>query len=146
MKAVIQRVKNSTITVEGRRISEIGEGLLVLIGVAAGDESSDADYLADKIVHLRIFEDDKGKMNRSLIETKGEMLIVSQFTLLADCIRGRRPSFTNAAPPEKAEQLYQYFIEQVRRVGVGVKTGIFRAMMDVGLINDGPVTIIIESR
>jgi D-aminoacyl-tRNA deacylase len=146
MKAVIQRVKESSVCVENRLISRIGPGLLVLLGIANDDDATDADYLADKIVHLRIFEDDDGKMNRSMLETRGEMMVVSQFTLFADCKKGRRPSFVSAAPPDKAEAMYHYFISQVRDLGVPVKLGIFRAMMDVSLINDGPVTIIIESK
>jgi D-aminoacyl-tRNA deacylase len=146
MKAVIQRVKESSVCVENRLISRIGPGLLVLLGVADDDDATDADYLADKIVHLRIFEDDDGKMNRSMLETRGEMMVVSQFTLFADCRKGRRPSFVSAAPPDKAEAMYHNFISQVSDRGVPVKFGIFRSMMDVSLINDGPVTIIIESK
>jgi D-aminoacyl-tRNA deacylase len=146
MKAVIQRVKKSSVCAENRLVSQIGQGLLVLLGVSTNDRPADADYLAGKIVHLRIFEDDKGKMNRSLIEANGEMMVVSQFTLFADCRKGRRPSFTDAASPEKAEEMYQYFIHKVASMGIAVKSGIFRSMMDVHLVNDGPVTIIIESR
>jgi D-aminoacyl-tRNA deacylase len=146
MKAVIQRVKKSSVCVENKLVSQIGPGLLVLLGVSDEDMPTDADYLASKIVHLRIFEDDTGKMNRSLIETKGEMMVVSQFTLFADCRKGRRPSFTNAASPEKAEAIYRYFINMVIGMGIAVKSGVFRAMMEVNLINDGPVTIIIESK
>ena len=119
---------------------------MVLLGVSGTDEFKDADYLADKISHLRIFEDPEGKMNRSIIDTGGEMMIVSQFTLLGDCRKGRRPSFASAASPEKADQLYQYFVQQVSKLNIPVKTGIFRAMMEVSLINDGPVTLIIESK
>lgn len=146
MKAVIQRVKQSSVSVGNHLISQIGPGLLVLLGVAHDDESTDADYLAGKIIHLRIFEDGDGKMNRSLLETGGEMMVVSQFTLFADCRKGRRPSFADAATPATAEAMYQYFISRVSNMGVRVKSGIFRAMMDVALINDGPVTIIIESQ
>jgi D-tyrosyl-tRNA(Tyr) deacylase len=117
-----------------------------LLGVAKGDSAEDADYLANKIINLRIFEDEDGKMNRSLLENGGELLAVSQFTLLADCRKGRRPSFIAAAEPEKANELYQKFVDGVRQKGVEVKTGRFRAMMEVALINDGPVTVIIESR
>jgi D-aminoacyl-tRNA deacylase len=145
MRAVIQRVKKSFVSVENQIVSQIGTGLLVLLGVAEDDRMKDADYLAAKIVKLRIFEDDEGKMNRSLLEIHGEMMVVSQFTLLADCRKGRRPSFINAASPEKAESMYQYFLSQVRHMGVSVKSGMFRAMMEVSLINDGPVTIILES-
>jgi len=146
MRAVIQRVKKSSVTVNNETISEIGRGLLVLLGVANEDKADDAEYLADKTTNLRIFEDDDGKMNRSLLETDGEMLIVSQFTLLGDCRKGRRPSFINAADPEKANELYEHFAKKVRQKGVSVKTGLFRAMMEVSLINDGPVTIILESK
>jgi D-tyrosyl-tRNA(Tyr) deacylase len=145
MKAVVQRVKKSSVSVNGEVIAEIGRGLLVLLGVAREDEPSDADYLAEKIVHLRIFEDDDGKMNRSLLETGGQMLVVSQFTLLGDCRKGRRPSFTHAAPPETADRYYEYFIQQVRQKGISVQTGQFQALMAVSLINDGPVTLILES-
>ena len=146
MRAVIQRVKKSSVTVDHHLISKIGPGLMVLLGVSGTDEFKDADYLADKISHLRIFEDPEGKMNRSIIDTGGEMMIVSQFTLLGDCRKGRRPSFASAASPEKADQLYQYFVQQVSKLNIPVKTGIFRAMMEVSLINDGPVTLIIESK
>jgi D-aminoacyl-tRNA deacylase len=146
MKAVIQRVKKSSVCAENRLVSQIGQGLLVLLGVSTDDTPADADYLAGKIVHLRIFEDDKGKMNRSLIEANGEMMVVSQFTLFADCRKGRRPSFTDAASPDKAEAMYQYFIHKVASMGIAVKSGIFRSMMDIHLVNNGPVTIIVESR
>lgn len=146
MRAVIQRVKESSVTVKNEIIGKIGRGLLVLLGVANEDKADDAEYLADKITNLRIFEDDKGKMNRSLLETGGEMIVVSQFTLLGDCRKGRRPSFVNAADPEKANKLYEHFVKEVRQKGVSVKTGRFRAMMEVSLINDGPVTIILENR
>jgi len=146
MRAVIQRVKESSVTVSSQMISRIGPGLLVLLGVSEADDSGDAEFLSEKIPHLRIFEDDHGKMNRSLMETRGEMLVVSQFTLLGDCRKGRRPSYMQAAGPEKAEQLYEVFVEQVREKGVAVKTGRFRAMMDVALINDGPVTLILDSK
>jgi D-tyrosyl-tRNA(Tyr) deacylase len=146
MRAVIQRVKESSVTVKNEIIGKIGRGLLVLLGVANEDKADDAEYLADKIANLRIFEDDKGKMNRSLLETGGEMIVVSQFTLLGDCRKGRRPSFLNAADPEKANELYEHFVKEVRQKGVSVKTGRFRAMMEVSLINDGPVTIILENK
>jgi D-aminoacyl-tRNA deacylase len=146
MRAVIQRVKESSVTVNSRMISRIGPGLLVLLGVSETDVSVDAVFLSEKIPHLRIFEDEAGKMNRSLMDTQGEMLVVSQFTLLGDCRKGRRPSYMQAAGPEKAEQLYEVFVEQVREKGVAVKTGQFRAMMDVALINDGPVTLILDSK
>ncbi len=146
MRAVIQRVKKSSVSVDGQIIGEIKRGLLVLLGVAGDDTENEASYLADKIVNMRIFEDDEGKMNRSLIETRGQMLVVSQFTLLGDCRKGRRPSFVKAAGPEKANELYEIFVNFVRNKGVPVETGKFRAMMDVSLINDGPVTLIVESR
>ncbi|MGB6011795.1 MAG: D-aminoacyl-tRNA deacylase [Desulfobacterales bacterium] len=146
MRAVIQRVKSSSVTVENEMVAKIGKGLLVLLGIAKADNTDDAEYLADKIVNLRIFEDENRKMNRSLVDTGGEMLVVSQFTLLGDCKKGRRPSFVQAAAPDHATELYQIFVEQVRQKGVTVKTGRFRAMMDVSLINDGPVTLIVDSR
>jgi D-tyrosyl-tRNA(Tyr) deacylase len=145
MRAVVQRVKESSVTTNDEIVGQIGPGLLVLLGVAKGDGAKDVDYLANKILNLRIFEDDDGKMNRSLLDIGGELLAVSQFTLLADCRKGRRPSFIAAAEPEKATELYEKFVEQVRQKGVAVETGRFRAMMEVALINDGPVTIIIES-
>ena len=146
MRAVVQRVKESSVTVDRQTISRIGKGLLVLLGVATGDTPSDADYLANKIVNLRIFEDDGAKMNRSLISIGGEMLVVSQFTLLGDCRKGRRPSFIAAAGPQKASALYDNFVQQVRRLGVSVETGRFQSTMEVALINDGPVTLVLESR
>ncbi|MCK5193749.1 MAG: D-tyrosyl-tRNA(Tyr) deacylase [Desulfobulbaceae bacterium] len=146
MLAVIQRVKESSVSVNNEKIGKIGSGLMVLLGVAETDRVEDADYLAAKIVNLRIFEDENHKMNRSLLDIGGEILVVSQFTLLADCRKGRRPSFVHAAGPNKANELYERFVEQVRQKGVNVATGRFRAMMDVSLINDGPVTLIVESR
>ena len=146
MRAVIQRVKESSVSVNNEIIGKIGSGLMVLLGVSETDRAEDADYLADKIVNLRIFEDENHKMNRSLLDLGGEMLVVSQFTLLADCRKGRRPSFVHAAGPNKANELYERFVEQVRQKGINVATGRFRAMMDVSLINDGPVTLIVESR
>jgi D-tyrosyl-tRNA(Tyr) deacylase len=146
MRAVVQRVKQSSVKTGNEVVGQIGSGLLVLLGVARDDTVKDADYLANKIINLRIFEDPDGKMNRSLLETGGELLAVSQFTLLADCRKGRRPSFVEAAEPRKATDLYQKFVDLVRENGVKVQTGRFRAMMEVALINDGPVTVIIESR
>ena len=146
MRAVIQRVKESSVSVNNEIVGKIASGLMVLLGVAETDRAEDADYLAAKIVNLRIFEDENHKMNRSLLDIGGEMLVVSQFTLLADCRKGRRPSFVHAAGPNKANELYERFAEQVRQKGVNVVTGRFRAMMDVSLINDGPVTLIVESR
>ncbi|MFZ5562747.1 MAG: D-aminoacyl-tRNA deacylase [Thermodesulfobacteriota bacterium] len=146
MRAVIQRVRESSVTVDGRLVGSIGPGLLVLLGVAADDEGGDADFLANKITALRIFEDDAGKMNRSVIETGGGVLVVSQFTLLADCRKGRRPSFVHAAEPRKAETLYLSFVDAVKKQGVPTATGTFGAMMDVALVNDGPVTFVVDSR
>jgi D-tyrosyl-tRNA(Tyr) deacylase len=146
MRAVIQRVKESSVKVDNETVGRIGQGLLVLLGVAKGDIPSDADYLANKIVNLRIFEDDDAKMNRSLLSIGGKMLVVSQFTLLGDCRKGRRPSFAAAAGPPKALELYKSFVQQVRRLGISVETGRFQAMMEVALINDGPVTLVLESR
>ena len=146
MRAVVQRVKESWVKVDNEIIGRIDRGLLVLLGVAQEDASSDAVYLANKIVNLRIFEDDDAKMNRSLLSIGGRMLAVSQFTLLGDCRKGRRPSFVAAADPHKALKLYENFVRQVRKLGISVETGRFQAMMEVGLINDGPVTLILESR
>jgi len=145
MRVVVQRVKESHVSVADKIVARIDHGLLVLLGVAKGDTHKDAAYLANKIAHLRIFEDAQGKMNRSLLETGGSMLVVSQFTLLGDCRKGRRPSFIKAARPDDADHLYESFTDLVRNMGIDVKTGHFRTMMAVSLINDGPVTIIIES-
>lgn len=146
VRAVVQRVTECEVHVHNQAVGRIGPGLLVLLGISRSDEEKDADYLADKIAYLRIFEDADGKMNRSLVDTGGEMLIVSQFTLLGDCRKGRRPSFVQAAPPEKAERLYDYFIYQVKLKGISVATGQFQAMMAVSLVNDGPVTLILENK
>lgn len=146
MRAVIQRVKNSSVSVDNKVIGEIGPGLLVLLGISRMDTGVDADYLSGKILNLRIFEDDAGKMNRSLLETGGEMLVVSQFTLYGDCRKGRRPSFANAAAPEQAVVLYEHFVQSAKEKGISVQTGRFKAMMAVSLINDGPVTLILESK
>lgn len=145
LKIVLQRVKNASVTVGGGRISDIGPGLLLLVGVAKGDTEVEADWLAEKVAGLRVFADDEGKMNLSVTETGGEILAVSQFTLLADTRKGKRPSFVGAAPPGEAEPLFDYFCERLYTSGVGsVKTGSFGAMMDVALTNDGPVTIVLE--
>lgn len=146
MRAVVQRVSESSVLLENKVIAKIGRGLLVLLGIAKGDETADADYLADKIINLRIFEDENGKMNRSLYEIGAELLVVSQFTLLGDCRKGRRPSFIDAADPEEADNLYEYFADKVRQKGVSVQTGRFRAMMEVALINSGPVTLVLDSK
>lgn len=145
MKAVIQRVSEAAVAVEGEIVGQIGPGLAVLLGVADGDVEADAVWMAEKLVGLRVFEDDAGKMNRSLLDTAGQMLLVSQFTLLGDCRKGRRPSFIGAAPPEIAEPLYQRVVALVEGQGVRVATGRFRTEMRVSLVNEGPVTLIVES-
>ena len=145
MKAVIQRVRTAKVEVDGKTVGQIGRGILLLLGVEKGDEERDADWLAEKIGNLRIFEDEKGKMNLSVKEIAGELLAVSQFTLAGNCAKGRRPSFDSAAPPEEANQLYEYFVGKLRGLGLPVKTGVFQAMMQVTLTNDGPVTFILES-
>ena len=145
MRAVIQRVTSAKVTVDDRQTGAIGEGLLVLLGVHKDDEQGDITWLADKIINLRIFDDEDGKMNHSLTDTGGSMLIVSQFTLLADCRKGRRPSWSEAAPPDKARQLYEEFIQAVADSGITTATGEFQAMMEVSLVNSGPVTILLDS-
>lgn len=145
MRAVVQRTGRASVEVDEGRIAEIERGLLVLLGVACGDTENDAEFMAEKISGLRIFEDEAGKMNLSVKDIGGEILVVSQFTLLGDCRKGKRPSFIAAAPPEEAERLYLYFARCLEKLGVPVKTGRFRAMMDVALVNQGPVTLIIES-
>jgi D-tyrosyl-tRNA(Tyr) deacylase len=146
MRACIQRVSRARVTVAGVVSGEIGLGMLVLLGVAQDDTDGDARQLADKIAGLRIFEDDQQKMNRSLVDVGGAMLVVSQFTLLGDCRKGRRPSFDRAARPELAERLYQLFVETVVQQGIPVATGKFREHMEVELVNDGPVTLLIDTR
>jgi D-aminoacyl-tRNA deacylase len=145
MRAVIQRVLRASVAVDEEVIGEIGAGLLVLLAVSREDTQDDADYLAKKIVALRIFDDEQGKMNRSLAEAAGAMLVVSQFTLYADVRKGNRPSFDSAAKPELAKQLYEYFVECVRAAGIRCETGKFQAMMQVELVNNGPVTILLDS-
>jgi D-aminoacyl-tRNA deacylase len=145
LRAVVQRVTQSRVQVAGETIAAIDAGLMVLLGVARDDTKAHADWLADKLVHLRIFEDEAGRMNRSLLAVGGQMLIVSQFTLLGDCRKGRRPSFVAAAPPEMAEPLYEAFAARVAQLGVPVQTGRFQATMAVHLINDGPVTFLVET-
>jgi D-tyrosyl-tRNA(Tyr) deacylase len=145
MRACIQRVSEASVTVDGEVTGRIGHGLLVLLGVGSQDGAAEVDWLAEKLVGLRIFEDDAGKMNRSLSDVGGAMLVVSQFTLFGDARKGRRPSFTDAAPPELAERLYQEFVARVRATGIDVQTGVFRAHMDVALVNDGPVTLWIDT-
>ena len=146
MKAVLQRVKRASVAVDGQIVGQIGQGILVLLGVEQGDSETDARQLADKTVDLRIFDDTQGKMNLSLVDAHGSLLVVSQFTLLGDCRKGRRPSFIQAAPPDLAEKLYETFIAAAGIRGIPVATGKFRAMMDVELVNDGPVTLILDSR
>ncbi len=144
MRVVLQRVKSASVTVGEERISEIGPGLLLLVGVAEGDGEAEADWLAAKISGLRIMADEEGKMNRIVVDAGGEILAVSQFTLLADTRRGKRPSFVGAAPPERAEPLFDYLCDRLRAQGPSVQTGRFGAMMDVALVNDGPVTIVLQ--
>ncbi|MBW1925359.1 MAG: D-tyrosyl-tRNA(Tyr) deacylase [Deltaproteobacteria bacterium] len=145
MRAVIQRVKESRVEVKGETVGRIGRGLLVLLGVGENDTEDDSRYLADKVSSLRIFADSRGMMNLSVGEVSGSVLIVSQFTLWGDCRKGRRPSFTRAAEPEKARRLYDRFVEKVASRGLPVATGIFGEMMDVHLVNDGPVTLLLDS-
>ena len=146
MRAVIQRVSNARVSIDGKEHSRIGAGVLVLLGVEKDDTAEDARMLARRIVELRIFEDDSGKMNRSIAETGGHILAVSQFTLLGDCRKGRRPSFDPAAPPDVARTLYEKFVSEVDALGIPVATGVFQAMMDVQLTNQGPVTFLLDSR
>jgi D-aminoacyl-tRNA deacylase len=146
MRAVVQRVSQAKVTVNGEITGEITEGLLVLLGVARDDTEADAIYLAEKIAGLRVFEDDQEKMNRSVQDVGGSILAVSQFTLYGDVRRGKRPSFDDAAPPEKARQLYEFFVEKIRSIGLRCETGRFQAMMKVELVNEGPVTILLDSK
>jgi D-tyrosyl-tRNA(Tyr) deacylase len=146
VRVVIQRVSEASVTVDQKTVGAIGQGLMVLLGVAQGDTSQEAKSLAEKTAGLRIFEDDAGKMNRSVEEIGGSLLVVSQFTLLGDCRKGRRPGFTDAAPPELADQLYEEYVATLRSRGVNVATGVFRADMQVALVNDGPVTMLLDSR
>jgi D-aminoacyl-tRNA deacylase len=145
MKIVVQRVKSASVDVGGKTVSEIGKGLLILLGVSRGDIEADADYLAEKVANLRVFEDGAGKMNRSIGEVGGGVLVVSQFTLYGDCRKGRRPSFTDAAGPEKGRSLYDRFVSELRGNGIEVKTGRFGEHMIIKLENDGPVTLILEN-
>src|SRR6266853_1837763 len=145
MRAVVQRVSRARVSVDGQTAGEIGLGLLVLLGVGAGDARTDADYLAEKIIGLRIFEDNDGKMNLSVAEVGGALLVVSQFTLFGDARRGKRPSFDGAAPPAQARELYEYFVERVRAAGPRCETGRFQETMRVELVNEGPVTILLDS-
>lgn len=146
MKAVIQRVTHASVKVDGETVGSCGQGFLILLGVMAGDDEKEADKLVNKTVNLRIFEDENGKMNLSSLDIGGEMLVVSQFTLCADCTHGRRPSFTPSAPPDEANRLYEYFVRRLKKNGIShVETGVFGADMKVELLNDGPVTIILDS-
>ena len=146
MRAVVQRVSEASVIIDGQTVGEIRQGLMVLLGVARGDTSKDAAYLAEKTSGLRIFEDQEGKMNRSVEDISGSVLVVSQFTLLGDCRKGRRPGFTDAAEPELADKLYEEYVALLRQQGITVATGVFRAEMKVGLVNDGPVTMLLDSR
>jgi len=145
MRAVVQRVSRANVVVSGETTGEIGQGLLVLIAVGQADTESDADYLAEKIAGLRIFEDEKGKMSLAVAEIGGSVLVVSQFTLYGDVRRGKRPSFDGAAPPQRGRELYDYFVERIRAQGLRCETGRFQEMMQVELVNDGPVTILVDS-
>jgi D-tyrosyl-tRNA(Tyr) deacylase len=146
MRAVVQRVREAAVRVDGRVVGSCGRGLLVLLGVGQGDDDGDAAYLADKALNLRVFPDAAGQMNLSVLDVRGDLLLVSQFTLYGDCRRGRRPGYSDAAPPAEAERLYACFVERVRTSGLRVEQGVFRAMMDVSLVNDGPVTLLLDSR
>jgi D-aminoacyl-tRNA deacylase len=145
MRVVLQRVKQGHVDVDAKTVGAIGPGLVILLGVTHADNRGDADYLADKVVQLRIFADDAGRMNRSVLEVGGALLVVSQFTLYGSCKKGRRPSFDEAAPPEQARHLYEYFVERLRLTNTRVETGVFQAEMQVHLVNDGPVTFILDS-
>jgi D-tyrosyl-tRNA(Tyr) deacylase len=146
MRAVLQRVSRASVSVKGETVGEIGKGILVLLGVSVRDKESDADYLVDKTLNLRIFDDADGKMNDSLLDVGGELLVVSQFTLYGDSRRGRRPSYIDAARPDEANRLYEFFVNEARKQVPRVETGRFQAMMDVTLVNDGPVTLLIDSQ
>jgi D-tyrosyl-tRNA(Tyr) deacylase len=146
MRAVLQRVSQASVDVDDTTVGQIGRGWLVLLGVARGDTEADAVWLADKLLNLRAFEDEQGKMNRSVVDVRGEILVVSQFTLLGDCRAGRRPSFTDAAEPAEAKRLYEHYSALLAPSGLKIATGIFRAMMKVSLVNDGPVTFLLDSR
>ncbi|MEA1872172.1 MAG: D-aminoacyl-tRNA deacylase [Chloroflexota bacterium] len=146
MKALVQRVSRASVSVDDNIVGEIGPGLVVFLGVAQGDSKEDAGYLANKVVNLRIFADETSKFALSALETRGDILVVSQFTLLADSRKGRRPSFTEAAPPDLAKELYEFFVEQVSSTGLKVETGLFQEHMLVEIYNDGPVTISLESK
>ncbi len=146
MRAVIQRIDHACVKINHQELSSINEGILVLLGVEREDTEADADYILEKTINLRIFEDDEGKMNRSLLDIGGEMMVVSQFTLLGDCIKGRRPSFVKAEEPRKANELYEYFVREARKKVKYLATGKFQEMMQIELVNNGPVTILLDSR
>jgi D-aminoacyl-tRNA deacylase len=146
MRSVVQRVDRVRVLIGDKRMTEIGKGVLVLLGIEQGDRKNDADYLSDKIINLRIFEDQNGKMNLSLLDIGGEILVVSQFTLLGDCRKGRRPSFTGAENPDRARLLYDYFIQKTKAIIGNVVQGEFQAMMSIELVNNGPVTMLVDSR
>jgi D-tyrosyl-tRNA(Tyr) deacylase len=146
MRIVLQRVKSARVDIAGETVGSIGAGLLILLGVTQADSQEDAAYLASKVTLLRIFPDEAGRMNRSLLDAGGALLVVSQFTLYGDCKKGRRPSFEHAAPPEQARALYEYFVEHLKSSKITVETGVFQAEMEVHLINDGPVTFVLDSR
>ena len=145
MRLVLQRVKQAHVEVAGATVGSISTGLLILLGVTSTDRPQDAEYLADKVIYLRIFPDDERRMNRSILDVGGSLLVVSQFTLYGDCRKGRRPSFDQAAPPEQARQLYEYFVERLTSRNINVQTGVFQAEMQVHLVNDGPVTFVLDS-
>ena len=145
MRAVIQRVHEAWVDIEGQRVAHIGAGALVLLGVEQGDTEKQCLFLSDKILNLRIFDDEQGKMNLSLLDTRGDLLVVSQFTLLGNCRKGRRPSYASAAPSEEANRLYELFVSECGKSGLRIATGVFKAHMDVGLINSGPVTLIVDT-
>lgn len=146
MRAIVQRVKSANVQIDGQLVAEIESGLLIFLGISIDDQQSDIDYLIKKIANLRIFRDDDLRMNKSLLDVGGQALVVSQFTLYGDCRKGRRPNFSQAAKPEKAHQLYQVFVNQLLQLGVDVKTGVFQATMEVELTNDGPITILLDSK
>jgi D-tyrosyl-tRNA(Tyr) deacylase len=146
MRIVLQRAKSARVDIAGETVGSIGVGLVILLGVTQTDQERDARYLADKVIQLRIFPDEAGRMNRSLLEAGGALLVVSQFTLYGDCRKGRRPSFDHAAPPEQARTLYECFIQYLKSSNIAVETGVFQAEMEVHLINDGPVTFILDSK
>ena len=146
VRGVVQRVSEASVRVDGEVVGSIGPGLVVLVAVGSGDVERDADYLADKILNLRVFPDEAGQMNRSVLDVSGGLLVVPQFTLFGDVRKGRRPSYSNAAPPEEANRLYEHFAGRLRPSGLPVATGVFRATMEVALVNQGPVTILLDSR